>query len=205
MSTITPTPPMGLSADPEWVPSSVYRLTVAQYEAMVESGVLGKRDRVHLINGVLVAKMTHKPRHATAYSAALAKLGAILTVGWYLRPDLPIKISDVSMPEPDIVVARGSYQDYADRHPEPADIALIAEVAKSSLAEDRQMAGIYGRAGIPVYWLIDTVNRQVEVYSQPGPAGYGAMEVLAPGHVLTVVLDGVEVGEIAVEDIMPRA
>jgi Uma2 family endonuclease len=203
MSTTTTFGVGGSPADLEWIPSSVYRLTVSQYEAMIESGALSKRDKIHLINGVLVAKMTDKPRHATAYSAAIAKLGAILTVGWYLRPDLPIRISDVSMPEPDIVIARGTYQDYASRHPEPADIALIVEVAKSSLAEDRKMAGIYDRAGIPVYWLMDTVNRQIEVYSQPGPDGYAAMEVLAPGHVLTIVLDGVEAGEIAVEHIMP--
>ena len=46
-------------------------------------------------------------------------------------------------------------------------------------------------------------DRQVEVYSNPGPAGYATLEVLAPGQVLSVVLDGVEVGQIAVNDILP--
>jgi Uma2 family endonuclease len=76
-------------------------------------------------------------------------------------------------------------------------------VSKSSLDEDRAMAGIYGRAGIPVYWIINVQDGQVEVYSNPGPTGYGSIAVLAPPHVLALVIEGTEVGEIAVADILP--
>jgi Uma2 family endonuclease len=89
------------------------------------------------------------------------------------------------------------------RHPGPPDVALVIEVAKSSLDEDRAMAGIYGRAGIPSYWIINVIDGQVEVDSNPGPSGYGSVEALAPPHVLRVVIDGVEVGEIPVADILP--
>ena len=65
------------------------------------------------------------------------------------------------------------------------------------------MAPIYGAGGIPVYWIANLIDGQVEVHSNPGPTGYATHEVLAPGHVLSVVLDGVEVGEIAVGDILP--
>lgn len=54
-----------------------------------------------------------------------------------------------------------------------------------------------------MYWIANLIDGQVEVYSDPGPTGYATHEVLAPGHVLSVVLDGVEVGEIAVGDILP--
>jgi hypothetical protein len=47
------------------------------------------------------------------------------------------------------------------------------------------------------------VDRQVEVHSQPGTSGYEALEALAPGDVLTVVIDGVEVGQIPVADTLP--
>jgi Uma2 family endonuclease len=208
MSTIAPVQPIGLPADPDWVPEPLRRLTLDQYEAMVESGILTARDQVHLINGCLVEKMTHSPPHAIADELCGEALRALLPVGWSLRSGKPVRIPRPaperdSEPEPDRCIVRGSTRDYKGQHPGPADVALIVEVAKSSLAADRKMAGIYGRAGIPVYWLIDAVNRQVEVYSQPGPAGYTALEVLAPGHVLTVVIDGVEVGEIPVEDILP--
>ena len=59
-----------------------------------------------------------------------------------------------------------------------------------------------GRRG-PPYWLINVDDGQVEVYSNPGPSGYQSHEVLAPGHMLSLVIDGVEVGEIAVADILP--
>ncbi len=73
----------------------------------------------------------------------------------------------------------------------------------TSLDDDRAMADIYGAGGIPVYWIVNLVNGQVEVYSDPGPDGYRTHEVLAPGHVLHVAVDGVELGEIAVADILP--
>ncbi len=66
MSTITPTLTMPQPADPDWVPEPLGRLTLDQYEAMVESGILTARDRMMLINGCLVEKMTHSPPHAVA-------------------------------------------------------------------------------------------------------------------------------------------
>ena len=98
---------------------------------------------------------------------------------------------------------RGTIRDYSRRSPGPADIALVVEVADSSLDDDRKQSEIYGRAGIPFYWIVNLVDGQVEVYSNPGPAGYQTLDVLAPGHVLAVIIDGVEVGEIPVADILP--
>jgi Uma2 family endonuclease len=79
----------------------------------------------------------------------------------------------------------------------------VVEISDSSLDDDRNLAEIYGAAGIPFYWIINLVDGQVEVYSNPGPTGYGTLEVLGPPHVLPVVIDGVKVGEIAVADILP--
>ncbi len=208
MSTIAPSLPMALTADPYWIPSPLHRLTLDEYEAMVKSGILTARDRVHLINGCLVEKMSHSPAHAGVDEICGDTLRALLPPGWSLRGAKPVRIPRPrpeadSEPEPDRAVVRGSARDYLTRHPEPTDVALIVEISKTSLAEDRKMAGIYGRAGIPVYWLIDAVNRQIEVYSQPGPGGYAVMDVLAPGHVLTLIIDGVAVGQISVEDILP--
>jgi Uma2 family endonuclease len=162
------------------------------------------RDRVHLINGYLVAKMTQNDPHCTADDLCGAELQRVLPPGWYVRPAKPIRLpGQASKPEPDRCVVRGSIRDYSRRSPEPADTALVVEVSDSSLDEDRAMAGLYGRAGIPFYWIINLVDGQVEVYSNPGPSGYGSVEVLAPPHVLRVVIDGVEVGEIPVADMLP--
>ena len=51
MSTIAPMEPMTAPADPAWIPSPLYRVTLEQYEAMVDSGIFTENDRLHLING----------------------------------------------------------------------------------------------------------------------------------------------------------
>ena len=209
MSTITPTRPMTSPTRSDWLPSpmSVYRLTVDEYEAMVASGFFGKGNRVHLIDGILVRKMTKKPPHVIACERTRNALLRIVRPGWRVTTEAPVRIPDMNEPEPDLAVVRGDAQDeeFEQRHPEPADVALLVEVAHSSLDEDLKMAGIYASVRIPYYWILDVVKGQILVYSQPGPTGYGACEVLMPGHVLPVVIDAVEVGEIPVADILPRA
>ena len=71
------------------------------------------------------------------------------------------------------------------------------------LSQWLRMADIYGAGGIPVYWLVNLVDSQVEVYSDPGPDGYRTHEVLAPGHALHLLVHGVAIGEVAVADILP--
>lgn len=191
---------------PDWIPRSLYRLTLDQYEAMAEAGILTTRDKVHLIDGLLVAQMTQNDPPSTADLLCGEELVRVLPLGWHVRSGKPIRIPGPgrdSKPEPDRSVARGQVRDYSRRSPEPADVALVVEVSESSLDDDRNQASIYGLAGIPYYWIINIVDGQVEVYSNPGPTGYGTLEVLAPPHVLPVVIDGVQVGEIAVTDILP--
>lgn len=192
------------SGDRSWVPSSLYRLTLEQYEAMVDSGIFTCRDKVQLINGYLVSKMTQNTPHATADDLCGDRLNRVLPPGWYVRVGKPIRLpTESSEPEPDRCVVRGGIRDYSARHPGPSDLALAVEVADSSLDDDRMQADIYGRAGIPFYWIINLIDRQVEVYSNPGPSGYQSLEVFVPPHVLSVIIDGVEVGEIPVAEILP--
>src|SRR5262249_6392985 len=126
--------------DSTWVPSSLYRLTLDQYEAMVDSGVFTGKDRVHLINGLLVAKMTENERHATADLLCLNELNRVIPPGWHVRPTKPIRIRRPgrdSKPQPDLCVARETIRDYSKRSPGPSDIALVVQVGDSSLDEDR--------------------------------------------------------------------
>ena len=79
-----------------------------------------------------------------------------------------MRIPDYNEPEPDLSVVRGESDDYTDHHPGPADIALVVEVADSSLSRDRgEKRDNYARAGIPVYWIVNLVGRQLEVSSNP--------------------------------------
>jgi Uma2 family endonuclease len=200
MSTLSEPQPV----DPTWIPTPLYRMSVEKYEALVQSGVFATHDRFHLINGYLVAKMTQNTPHVTADDLCGAELNRAIPAGWYVRAAKPLRLpAEASEPEPDRCVVRGGIRDYADHHPGPADVALVVEVSEASLADDRKMAQVYGNAGIPIYWIINLIDGHVEVYSNPVPAGYAAMEVLMPGHVLPVVIDGIEVGHIPVADILP--
>lgn len=202
MSTITTTGPPGFVWEPP--PPSIYRLTVAQYEAMVAAGVFGKRDRLHLIDGILVPKMTKKPPHVIACEKTRGALQGVVGAGWRVMSEAPVRLSDYSEPEPDLALARGTADDYADRHPGPDDVPLIVEVSDSSLREDRQLTRAHGAAGVPNYWIVNLVDRRIEVYSQPRPDGYGLCTIYGPGDSIPVVLDGVEVGRIPVDDMLPR-
>ncbi|MGA7502103.1 MAG: Uma2 family endonuclease [Isosphaeraceae bacterium] len=98
--------------------------------------------------------------------------------------------------------------DYRRRHPGPAEVGLVVEVADSSVEDDRAMAMTYG-GGIPVYWLVNVRDGQLEVYTEPSgpapPVGYRRCAVFHPGHDVSVVLDGREVARIAVADLLPQA
>jgi hypothetical protein len=65
-----------------------------------------------------------------------------------------------------------SSEDYETRHPEPADDALIIEVADSSLRQDRNLMPICGGGVVPTSWIVNLSDREVEVYSHPFQAGY---------------------------------
>ncbi len=65
------------------------------------------------------------------------------------------------------------------------------------------MAIVYANARIPIYWILNLADRQVEVYSDPGPDGYAITELYGPGSEVPVVIDGAVVGRIAVDDLLP--
>ena len=152
MSAITTMSPADAPAGPEWLPSPPYRLTLEQYERMVNEGIIGEHDRVHLINGILVAKMTQNDPHCTADDLCDAALRRVIPAGWYIRGAKPIRIPGRagrrdSKPEPDRCVVRGTVRDYEERTPGPSDVGLVVEIADTSLTEDRKYAtDLYGPA-----------------------------------------------------------
>jgi hypothetical protein len=82
-------------------------------------------------------------------------------VGWDARKEEPVRIPNRrSEPEPDVSVVRGSVDDYATRHPDPEDVALVVEVTHSSLAKDRALARIDAGEGIPAYSIVNVPGRR---------------------------------------------
>jgi Uma2 family endonuclease len=203
MSTITPTQPIESPDLAEWIPAPLFRITLEKYEEMVKSGALTEHDRVELINGYLVKKMAQHDPHSTADLLCGQALDKAIPAGWHVRPAKPVRLPPDSKPEPDRSVVRGEIRDYSKRSPGPEDAGLVVEVAVSSLAQDRAQAKIYAAAGIPFYWIVNVVGQQVEVYSQPRPDGYQLRDDYKRGQSVPLILDGVQVGVVAVADILP--
>jgi Uma2 family endonuclease len=199
MSTVAPLQPSSSLAAPE-----VYRLSVDEYDRMAAAGVLDD-DRVELIDGLLVRKLAQKPPHVWCVETAHDLLRRILPPGWFLREEKPVRIPQFDEPEPDLSVIRGNRDRFLERHPGPKDIALLVEIADSSLDRDRgEKKAAYARGRIPIYWIINLVDRQVEVYSNPRRGQYRSSQVFKPGQDVPIVIDGVKVGRIAVADLLRR-
>jgi Uma2 family endonuclease len=182
----------------------LYRITVEQYDRMVEAGILGKRDRVELIEGILEAKMDRSRSHIQAGAKGLRILGQLLLPGYHAAKRDPIVVSEWSKPDPDLSVIRGEIEDYIDRDVTAADVALVAEVSDSTLRADQQeMRPIYAASRIPTYWIINLVDLQVEVYSEPEGRDYLKSEVFTREEEVPLILGGVDVGRIRVADLLP--
>jgi Uma2 family endonuclease len=202
MSTIVtvPRPP---TTPPQAFPG-LYRFSVSQYDQMIRDGMIGENDRVELIEGLLVTKMGRNRPHIVAGNLGLEALTRIVPQGWYVAKEDPVAVSEWSKPEPDLAVVRGKAKDYLDRDVTAADVALVVEIAESSLLSDRsEMTKVYAKAAIPVYWIVNLVDRQIEVYTEPSQEGYRSRQDLTPGQDVLVVIGGDEVGRIPVAEIVP--
>ena len=148
-------------------PLTVRRWKRVEYERLVDLGAFEDDEPLELIGGQLIVAEPKGSEHATGVEMAGYALRAALPAGWIVRGQNPISLDDESAPEPDIAVVRGSLADY--RHAHPARPALIIEVAESSLRFDRiEKGSLYARAGIVDYWIVNLVDRVLEVYRDPG-------------------------------------
>lgn len=184
----------------------LHRLTVDQFERMVAAGFLTPDDRVELLEGWIVDKMTQNPPHAATIDIARVTLETVLPKGWRIREQKPIHTID-SLPEPDLAIIKAPAKRYRKQHPRSADIALVIEVADTTLLTDRdRKARIYARSRIPVYWIINLLEDQVEVYTDPKAGSAPAYRLRRDyqlGDAVPVVVAGKTLGRIAVRDLLP--
>jgi Uma2 family endonuclease len=148
--------------------------TRADYHRAGELGIFQPDERLELIEGEVLRRMSPigSPHRTSVYLVSHA-LEEAFGPGFYVDQDAPITISDVSEPQPDVLVARGSYEDYEDRHPGPADCMVVVEVSDSTIGFDRgQKSQLFASAGIPEYWVLNLGSRRLEVFRDPSDSGY---------------------------------
>lgn len=185
----------------------IWRLSVEQYHAMIRAGILTDDDPVELLEGWLVAKMPRNPLHRLATQLTREALAHLIPTGWYVDAQEPLTTAN-SEPEPDVMVVRGERRQYLDRHPGPREVALVVEVADTTLQRDRRAKKrLYAQAEIPVYWIINLVESQCKVYTDPsGPAeqpDYRQRQDYGRADTVPLVLEGRTIAQLAVQELLP--
>ena len=185
-----------------------HRWTREAYDRMAEHGIFAPGERVELIEGEIVTMTPQGTRHAVGIQLAHEALRKAFGQAFHIRQQLPLALDLRSEPDPDIAVVRGAPRDFLESHPTPPATVLVVEVAASTLDYDRHTKGsLYARAGIPEFWLVNLVERQIEVCRDPRPAPgapfgweYADVQILLPG---ASVLPIEAAAPVLVDDLLP--
>jgi Uma2 family endonuclease len=188
-------------ADPIW------RLSIDQYHQMIQTGILTDDDPVELLEGWLVTKMPKNPSHRLSTQLTREALARLVPPQWHVNDQEPITTED-SEPEPDVSIVRGERRQYLERHPHPQEVALVVEVADTTLSRDRtSKKRLYARAAIPVYWIINLAEQQVEVYTEPSGSAdepdYQQRHDYTMNDLIPLIIEGQEIGQLPVRDLLP--
>jgi Uma2 family endonuclease len=162
-------------------------LTTEAYHLMIEAGLLTEDDRVELLHGEIIDMGPIGPKHSAFVRRLDQQLQQRYQGKLQVSVQCPIEATPFSEPEPDLCLLAPREDFYELSHPKPEDVFLVIEVADSSLEKDRQIKlPAYAQAGIPVLWIVNLIERQVEVYTQPTGDRYKLRELALPGDTLSL-------------------
>ncbi len=147
------------------------RWSVEQFVALCDAGFIAPDEHVELLEGEIILKMSQNFPHIDAVRAVAKALRAIFGEGFDVSQQLPIRTPD-SVPEPDVLVLKGEWESFKGRNPRPEEVALVVEVADTSLAYDREeKSRIYAHAAFGEYWIVNLHDRLLEVRRRPLASG----------------------------------
>ncbi|MGH9106255.1 MAG: Uma2 family endonuclease [Acidimicrobiales bacterium] len=168
----------------------VWQWTAGSFERAGEAGLFNGAH-ADLIDGEVHVMSPQTPRHAYALRKLVSAL-ATVQPEYVVSVQSPVRLSPRTEPEPDVCVADGPMERYADRHPGPDDIRLVIEVSVSSLGFDLgEKLRVYARHSVPEVWVVDVGHRQVLMYSSPEPdqGVYAHVEARISGRLAAYGLD----------------
>ena len=164
------------------------RFTRAEYDRLIRQGFFDEDEPIELLDGLLVVKETQGSAHVRMVSHVRRVLQRAFGERYDVLVQSPIALDDASEPEPDLAVVRERPKDHLGSLPSLP--VLLVEVADSSLRKDRhKMATLYARNGVADYWIVNLVDRVLEVYRDPvrssgGRWKYRSVRSLRPGALL---------------------
>jgi Uma2 family endonuclease len=172
-----------------------HRLSVADYYRMGEAGIFAPDARIELIEGEVIDMAPIGTRHGAAVKRLVALLTSTLGTRVILAVQDPLRLSDLSEPEPDLMLLKPRADFYADAHPTATDVLLLIEVADTSARYDREIKlPLYARHGVSEVWIVDLEARLARFYRDPADDGYRQASVTAsPGFTPIAALPGIEI------------
>ena len=137
-----------------------------EYDRLIAEGMFHPEERLELIEGEIIQMSPQGSNYATAVTLVENALRTVFGENYVVRIQMPLALSSGSEPEPDIAIVTGAPRDYCKEHPITAE--LVVEIADTTLAYDRvKKTALYAQAGIQEYWILNLLDRQLEVYRQP--------------------------------------
>ncbi|HJT77697.1 MAG TPA: Uma2 family endonuclease [Gemmataceae bacterium] len=176
-----------------------------EYYRLADMGLFQGR-RVELIGGEILEMPAQKNFHAVGISLTEDALRAAFGPAYWVRVQMSLDLSPRSVPDPDLAVVPGTPRQHAAAAGNPTTALLIVEVSDTTLVYDRRRkASLYAASGIEDYWIVNLVDRQLEVHRRPvadpaQPFGFAYADVqvldvadrvtpLAAGQATIVVAD----------------
>ena len=193
------------------------RFTIEDALQMVERGILPEDSTVELLNGELVyrdrfdlrgGEIVEGFRHSYVMTALSDLRGRINSDRRHLRSPSTLICTDTHAPIPDVVVLRGTLDDYDHRLPAAADAWCVIEIADSSYERDAgEKLADYARAGVAQYIILNLRNRTAEVYTDPDAAAgtYPPPQVIRETEPLALRVGEGEFFTITLAEVLPRA
>lgn len=152
---------------------------IDEWRRLGEAGIFPPDSRLELINGEIFEMTPIGCNHA-GHVIRLMNFFAIRVAGKaIMNAQNPLRLGDLSEPEPDFMLLKPNPDFYSTRHPVAADMLLLVEVADSSLEFDRnQKMHLYALHRIPEYWLLNLNEASVEIYRKPAGDLYAEKRTL---------------------------
>lgn len=180
-----------------------YRFTREEYRRLSKMGFFTK-EYVELLDGTVMTMPSPTPLHAGTTSILTTEIVLLLRTNFTVRTRAPLALNNWSEPEPDLAICQFEPSDYANEPPKAEDVLLVIEVADATLDYDRvRKVAAYAGSGIPEYWIVNMVDRRIEVFSDPDPTNQRYRYERITGVDETLTLPGGIT--FAVEDVLPRA
>ena len=172
---ILETPTTFSAGDRHWTAEEFYRAASAGY--------FEDPDRLELIHGRL-NRLMQGERHADVRARVSRRLRPALDPPLFARDENPLHIAFDGELIPDVMFLYE--EEYEGRHPEPQEVALLVEVADSSVDYDLgEKALLYAQAGITDYWVVLIEAQAIVVHREPTPDGYQSVTRLAEAATLS--------------------